>query len=177
MGYLPCPLATRGLNDEQERAVRESLLPGLYWEGAARRGRSGEERQRLQQLAAQLRKAAWQVGGALAALPEARQQAVQRVAQECAGLFSRSSSRVEGRNGRLSLHHHGQGRLSAARLKALTVIHNDGVKRADGTTAAERFFGVKHRDLFSWLLERLPDLPRPAAKRSEKAAQPGGKAG
>jgi Family of unknown function (DUF6399) len=160
------------LSEEQERAVYESLLPGLYWERAAGRARTGEERQRLQQLAAQLRKAAWQAGGALAGLPEAQQRAVQRVAQECAGLFSRSSSCVEGRNGRLSLHHHGQGRLSARKLKALTVIHNYGVKRADGTTAAERFFGVKHRDLFSWLLERLPDLPRPAAKRSEKASQP-----
>jgi hypothetical protein len=160
------------LSVEQEGAVKESLLPGLYWERAARRARNGEERQRLQQLAAQLQKAAWQAGGELSTLPEARQQAVQRVAQECAGLFSRSSSCVEGRNGRLSLHHHGQGRLSARRLKALTVIHNYGVKRADGTTAAERFFGVKHGDLFSWLLERMPDLPRPAAKRLAKASQP-----
>jgi hypothetical protein len=160
------------LSEEQEHAVYESLLPGLYWEGAARRARRGEDRQRLQQLAAQLQKVAWQVGGALASLPEARQRQVQQVAQECAGLFSRSSSCVEGRNGRLSLHHHGQGRLSARKLKGLTVIHNYGVKRADGTTAAERFFGVKHQDLFSWLLKRMPDLPRPAAKRSKKAAQP-----
>jgi hypothetical protein len=159
------------LSDEQEQAFQESLLPGLYWERAAARARTAEERQRLQQLAARLQKAAWQAGGALASLPEAEQRAVQRVAQECAGLFSRSSSCVEGRNGRLSLHHHGQGRLSARKLKALTVIHNYGVKRADGTTAAERFFGVKHRELFSWLLERMPDLPRPAAKRPQKVAE------
>jgi hypothetical protein len=37
-------------------------------------------------------------------------------------------------------------------LKALTVIHNYMVKRADGTTAAERFFGQKHRDVFTWLV-------------------------
>jgi hypothetical protein len=160
------------LSQEQEQAFKESLLPGLYWAGAAGRARTAEERQRLQQLAAQLQKAAWQAGGALALLPEAEQRTVQRVAQECAGLFSRSSSCVEGRNGRLSLHHHGQGRLSARKLKALTVIHNYGVKRADGTTAAERFFGVKHRNLFSWLLEHMPELPRPAAKRSKKTAQP-----
>ena len=158
------------LSEEQERAVYESLLPGLYWERVAGRARAGEERKRLQKLAAELQKAAWQAGGALASLPEEEQREVQRVAQECAGLFSRSSSCVEGRNGRLSLHHHGQGRLSARKLKALTVVHNYGVKRADGTTAAERFFGVKHRDLFSWLLERMPDLPRPAEKRSKKAA-------
>jgi len=159
------------LNDEQERTVYASLLPGLYWEQAAARARTREERQRLRQLATQLQKAAWQQGSVLASLPEAQQRAVQRVAQECAGLFSRSSSCVEGRNGRLSLHHHGQGRLSARKLKALTVIHNYGVKRRDGTTAAERFFGVKHQDLFSWLLERMPDLPRPAAKRSQKVAE------
>jgi Family of unknown function (DUF6399) len=159
------------LSDEQERTVYESLLPGLYWEQAAARARTGEERERLRQLATHLRKAAWQEGSVLASLPEPQQRAVQRVAQECAGLFSRSSSCVEGRNGRLSLHHHGQGRLSARKLKALTVIHNYGVKRRDGTTAAERFFGVKHQELFSWLLERLPDLPRPAAKRSQKAAE------
>jgi hypothetical protein len=165
------------LSQEQERAVYESLLPGLYWERAAGRARDGEERKRLQKLAEELQKAAWQAGGALASLPEEEQREVQRVAQECAGLFSRSSSCVEGRNGRLSLHHHGQGRLSARKLKALTVVHNYGVKRADGTTAAERFFGVKHRDLFSWLLERMPDLPRPAEKRSKKAAQPSFQAG
>jgi hypothetical protein len=159
------------LSDEQERTVYENLLPGLYWEQAAARARTGEERQRLRQLATQLQKAAWQEGSVLASLSEAQQRAVRRVAQECAGLFSRSSSCVEGRNGRLSLHHHGQGRLSARKLKALTVIHNYGVKRRDGTTAAERFFGVKHQDLFSWLLERMPDLPRPAAKRSQKAAE------
>jgi Family of unknown function (DUF6399) len=159
------------LNDEQERTVYASLLPGLYWEQAAARARTGKERERLRQLATQLQKAAWQESSALASLSAAQQRQVQRVAQECAGLFSRSSSCVEGRNGRLSLHHHGQGRLSARKLKALTVIHNYGVKRRDGTTAAERFFGVKHQDLFSWLLKRMPDLPRPAAKRSKNAAE------
>ena len=165
------------LSEEQEHAVYESLLPGLYWEGVAPRARDGEERLRLQELAEELQKQAWQEGGALACLSEEEKRQVQRVTQECAGLFSRSSSCVEGRNGRLSLHHHGQGRLSARKLKALTVVHNYAVKRPDGTTAAERFFGGKHRDLFSWLLERMPDLPRPAEKRPKKAAQPSLQAG
>jgi hypothetical protein len=165
------------LSDEQEHAVYESLLPGLYWEGVAHRARDGEERVRLRELAEELQKQAWQEGGALASLSEEEKRQVQRVTRECAGLFSRSSSCVEGRNGKLSLHHHGQGRLSARKLKALTVVHNYAVKRPDGTTAAERFFGGKHRDLFSWLLERMPDLPRPAEKRPKKAAQPSLQAG
>jgi Family of unknown function (DUF6399) len=158
------------LSEEQEAVVYESLLAGHYWEMASSRVRQPEERQRLKEMAEGLQKEAWQLAGALASLPDEQKKEVQRVARQCAGLFSRSSSCVEGRNGRLSLHHHGQGRLSEAKLKALTVVHNYVVRRADGTTAAERFFGVQHRDAFAWLLHRLPDLPRPAAKRPQKPA-------
>lgn len=96
---------------------------------------------------------------------------MQRAAQEVVGLFARSSSCVEGRNGRLSLLRHAHTRLSEGQLKALTVVHNYVVRRADGSTAAERFFGVKQRDAFAWLLERLPELPRPAAKRTKQPSQ------
>jgi hypothetical protein len=156
------------LSEEQECAVYEGLLAGHYWEMAASRARQGEEGKRLKELAEGLQKEAWRAGGALASLAEEQKQQVERVARQCAGLFSRSSSCVEGRNGRLSLHHHGQGRLSEAKLKALSAVHNYVVKRSDGTTAAERFFGVQHSDAVDWLLQRLPDLPRPAAKRPRK---------
>ena len=61
--------------------------------------------------------------------------------------------------------------MSEPRLQALTAVHNYVVRREDGTTAAERFFGAKQRDAFAWLLQRLPDLPRPAAKRPKRASQ------
>ena len=102
-------------------------------------------------------------------MPEEKTRAVQEAAVEIAGLFQRSSSCVEGRNGRLSLQQHGHSRVSERRLKALTVIHNYMVKRADGTTAAQRFFGQGHKDVFSWLLDRMPDLPRPAQQRRKTA--------
>ena len=159
------------LSEEQERVVYEKLLAGHYWEMAAGRARTTEERKRLKEMAAELKKEAWQQGGALSSLSEEEKQHVQEVAQQSAGLFQRSSSCVEGRNGRLSLQHHGHSRVRERRLKALTVIHNYLVKRADGTTAAQRFFGQKHKDVFSWLLERMPDLPRPAQKRPKPAAQ------
>jgi hypothetical protein len=165
------------LPEAAEQQVYEKLLPGLYWQQAARRGRTAEQRQQKKDLAERLLREAWLPGGELSRLAAAEQEEVKRVAKEVVGLFARSSSCVEGRNGRLSLFHHGQTRLSAARLKALTVIHNYQSTRADGTTAAERFFGKKPRDLFGWLLARLPDLPRPAAKRPNKttpAATAGG---
>src|SRR5947209_2331628 len=158
-----------GLSEEQERVVYEKLLPGHYWGVAAGRARTAEERKRLKGMAEELKEEAWQEGGALSSLAEEERKEVEEVARQTAGLFQRSSSCVEGRNGRLSLQHHGQSRVSERRLKALTVIHNYLVQRADGTTAAERFFGEKHQDVFSWLLERLPDLPRPAEKRRKTA--------
>jgi Family of unknown function (DUF6399) len=153
------------LSEEQERIVKEKLLAAEYWATAAERARTAEERKRLKKLAAELTKEAWRKGGALSSLSEEARKAVSKVSRETAGMFQRSSSCVEGRNGRLSLQHHGHSRVSERRLKALTVIHNYVVKRPDGTTAAERFFGQKHKDVFSWLLERMPDLPRPARKR------------
>jgi len=107
----------------------------------------------------------------LAALPQEQRHEVTRQARQLVSLFARSSSCVEGRNGRLSLQHHGHGPLSAARLQAQTVIHNYFSERSDGTTAAQRSFGQKPRELFSWLLERLPDLPRPAARRPRQDLQ------
>jgi uncharacterized protein DUF6399 len=159
------------LSEEQERMVREELLAGHYWAMAAGRARTAEERQRLKEMAEGLKKQAWREGGPLSVLSEEARKEVEEVARETAGLFQRSSSCVEGRNGRLSLQHHGHSRVSEQRLKALTVIHNYMVKRPDGTTAAERFFGQKHKDVFSCLLERMPDLPRPAPKRPKPAAQ------
>jgi hypothetical protein len=154
-----------------EQVVYGKLLPGLYWEAAAQRGRNAEERQRLRQLAQRLLRRVWWDRGALQKLTAEEQAKLKKVVQEAAVLFVRSSSCVEGRNGRLALYHHGQGALTVERLQALTVWHNYGSERADETTAAERFFGSKPRPLFEWLLERMPDLPRPAAKRKKALQQ------
>jgi len=170
-GLAQARLEELELSQEQEQLVRQKLLPGHYWEAAAGRARTSEERERLTEMASKLKEQAWSGGGALSELSEEERGRVQRVARETAGLFSRSSSCVEGRNGRLSLQHHGHSRVSQRRLVALTVIHNYLVERSDGTTAALRFFNQKPPELFGWLLDRLPDLPRPAKKRRETAAQ------
>ena len=103
----------------------------------------------------------------LSKLPAEERAKVERVAEASADLFQRSSSCVEGRNGQLALRHHSLHRLSNGKLVALTVIHNYYLKRSDGTTAAERFFGAKPRDLFGWLIDRIDVPARPAAKRSK----------
>jgi hypothetical protein len=94
-----------------------------------------------------------------------RRREIEIVAAECADLFQRSSSCVEGRNGQLALHHHGKHRLSNRKLAVLTAVHNYFIRRPDGTTAAERFFGQAPAPMFAHLLTALDPPPRPARKR------------
>lgn len=159
------------LPEEAEQAFYGELLPGLYWQQQTRRGRDAEQKRKRQELSEKLLKEAWREGGPLSRLEEEERKEVQRQAEQMPGLFVRSSSCVEGRNGRLSLLQHTHVRMSSSGLKAQTVIHNYLGRREDGTTAAERFFGREQRDLFGSLLQRLPDLPRPAAKRPKQDAK------
>lgn len=75
--------------------------------------------------------------------------------------FQRSSSAVEGRNGVLSRMNHTQRSIPLRRLNVLTVVHNFGIHREDGTTAAQRLFGEEFPDLFDWIVEHIGDLPLP----------------
>ena len=158
------------LAESAEQVVRERLLGSYYWERASQRESDAQQRDRLARLAERAAAQAWGAGGELSQLPADKREQVERVCREAVGLFCRSSSCVEGRNGRLALFQHGQTRLTQRRLEALTAVHNYVAERADGTTAAERFFGQKPIDPFAWLLERMPDLPGPAAKRPRKTA-------
>ncbi|MFM7573452.1 MAG: DUF6399 domain-containing protein [Snowella sp.] len=55
--------------------------------------------------------------------------------------FQRISSAVEGHNGYLSGLHHAGREFTQQTLRVLTIIHNFGIRRDDGTTAAQRLFG------------------------------------
>jgi len=43
----------------------------------------------------------------------------------------------------------------------LTLIHNFDIRRADGTTPAQRIFGHSFPNLFEWVVEHMGELPRP----------------
>jgi Family of unknown function (DUF6399) len=111
-------------SQEAQRVIQECLIAGCYWEMASLKEKDPEKRKRLARLARQLKEKAWAKGSVLAGWSQAEKEDIEQVARQCAELFQRSSSCVEGRNGRLSLFHHGQTRLSKKRLEALTAIHN-----------------------------------------------------
>jgi hypothetical protein len=148
---LPPPLET---------AVLEPLVPALYLERAAARSANTETRHRGRAMSTRLLDPLRQPAHPLQTLEPGLLAQVEPVAGTCADLFQRSSSCVEGRNGQLSLHHHGRHRLSDRKLAALTAVHNFHLRRTDGTTAAERFFGHAPELLFEQAIQRVPLPPR-----------------
>lgn len=159
-------VAALTLRVELERVVVDLLVPGLYLQRVAARAPTAERRAKVKAISDGLLAQARAPDSALATLAPEERERVEQVAAECADLFQRSSSCVEGRNGQLALRHHSLHRLSTKKLKALTVVHNFFIKRADGTTAAERFFGARPVDLFEWILDNIAVPVRPAKSRS-----------
>jgi hypothetical protein len=155
-----------------EQAMRNDLIPALYLERVAKRSTHAEQRHRLKRLSAQ-RLAPLQVPShPIQSLDPDTRRDLEQVAGECADLFQRSSSCVEGRNGFLALYQHGHHRLSPRKQQVLTAMHNFAIRRPDGTTAAERFFARPHPSLFEQVLERMPWPARPARRRPRPAKQP-----
>lgn len=157
-----------GLPPDMEQALLTQLIPALYLQRVAARSTQAETRHRLAALSAQLLEPLRQPTHPLQGLQLATRQDVEAVANGCADLFQRSTSCVEGRNGQLSLYHHGCHRLSERKLAALTAIHNYHIRHPDGTTAAERFFGRAHPPLFELVLAHVSRLP-PARRRRPRA--------
>jgi hypothetical protein len=157
------------LSPEVEWVVVNELIPALYLQRATKKLPTAEQRAKVEAVYAPILTRAREPASVLGKLPAEERAKIERVAQQAADLFQRSSSCVEGRNGQLALRHHSLHRLTNGKLAALTVVHNYYVTRSDGTTAAERFFGSKPADLFVWLVDHLEVPARPAAKRSKVA--------
>jgi hypothetical protein len=154
------------LSAEIEQVVLKELIPALYLQRSAKKLPTTEERAKIVAVYQPMLERIRGPGAALGQLAAEDRAKIERVAEQAADLFQRSSSCVEGRNGQLALRHHSLHRLSNGKLVSLTVVHNYYLTRSDRTTAAERFFGAKPRDLFMWLVDHLDVPARPAAKRS-----------
>ena len=156
------------LDEDEKKLVRERLIPGQYLLLAAGKEKDREKKAQIVEKAQQLLDIANNREGSVSYTQERISQ-LNKAANECAQIFQRSSSCVEGRNAQLSLRHHGMHRLSDRQLGALTVIHNFWIKRSDGTTPARRLFNARHKNLFTHLLETM-DYPARPRKPLSKAA-------
>jgi hypothetical protein len=150
-------------------ALHAHLIPSFYLERVAQT-RTVSAGESLRERAERLRSPLFESGGAFAELSAAEQSQLNQQAKELTEVFQRSSSNVEGRNGYLSLRNHQFRGLNRPRKReCLTAIHNFFLTRADGTTAAERFFGQKPRSLFAAILASvdLPPAPLSPPRRAE----------
>lgn len=161
-GMIDLYMDNMGLSKQEKRLIHHYLIPGFYLCQVAQRERDVDRKAIISEKSQELLSIVNNRNGPFADYCETDIARLKKAAKECAQIFQRSSSCVEGRNAQLSLRHHGIHRLSDRHLKAQTVVHNYYVKRPDGTTPAERFFESKHEDLFEWLLERMdyPSTPR-----------------
>ncbi len=152
---------------EQKKFFEEVIFPLSYlnmiWKRLPKK-----EKARLGQLLAKLQEELKN-----SSLTEEFKEALMKIGKETAETFQRSSSNVEGRNGVLSLLMHRFHYLSEKTLRVLSVVHNFGVKRkGEATTAAERFFGGKHDELFGYLVAnvRIPRKPQVQIRKKSRWA-------
>lgn len=96
-----------------------------------------------------------------------RQEALLLMAHRLAISFQRASSQTEGRNGYLAFINHAHRGIPKERLKALTVIHNYDIRRADNTTPAQRLFGREFPDLFEFLCQNVTGFREPKRRKSK----------
>lgn len=163
--YVLLNLISQGMRSKELREwAMFSLLPTVYWHTQMEKTKNPALRKKYIK-ARDCALEALHAHSFTKTLSKDDFQFWQQWSVEMVGNFHRASSAVEGRNGFLSQIHHNCRGLSPKRLKALTVLHNFFITRADGSTAAERLFGTKPPDLFEWLLHRMGELPLPRAPR------------
>ena len=158
-----------GLSPEMESLMCDILISGYYLQMASKKAKTAEDKRRILKTSTDLL-ARLDMLDNWCTLAQSTREQMKVVAMNYAQLFQRSSSCVEGRNGYLSLRHHSLHKLSTRKLTVLTVLHNYYIQRSDKTTAAERFFEQKPKDLFGYLLGHIPYPARPAMRRIKLAA-------
>ena len=164
-------LTAESLDTETQYWLVARVLPAYYWQQQVAKTKTPVLKAAYQQALDQASEALAQhpLSTTLAADVRERWHVW---AGEWAGKFQRASSAVEGRNGYLSQLNHCARGTSAKRLSVMTVIHNFDLKRADGTTAAERLFGTAPPDLFDWVVARMGPLPLPRKARPRAKPKP-----
>lgn len=97
------------------------LIPGHYLKLAASKERDIDRKADILQKAQKLLSIVDSLNVPGGACSDCKIEQLEKAARDCAQLFQRSSSCVEGRNAQLALRHQGIHRLSDRQLKAATV--------------------------------------------------------
>ena len=164
-------LAPLAVDDPTQRWLQQQLLPVVYWQTQVEKTKTPALKTAYQQAFRQAQAALCQPPLTTTVTPSAF-ATYSAWASDLTGQVQRAAAAVEGRNGYLSQLHHCARGTPTRRLKVMTGIHNFELKRADGTTAAERLFRTSFPDLFDWMVERMAPLPVPRKPRTPAKFNP-----
>jgi hypothetical protein len=152
-------------------AFHAKLIPAQYLERLSARAKA-DERARMSETAVGLAAPLFEPGGVFAGHDAEGRERLSSEADRLARIFQRSSSCVEGRNGVLAFRHQELRGIKPRKLECLGALHNFFIKRRDDTTAAERFYEAKPRDLFRSVLDGI-DVPRPQSPARKEIQKEG----
>jgi hypothetical protein len=126
------------LSEEVKRTLHQQLIPAFYLQGAATKAPRAEQRKAIEAVATRLLEPLRSADSPLRSLDAETFENVGRVARECANIFQRSSSCVEGRNGQLALHHHSLHKIrrNYQRIPPVWRRLTHGLKGTSGQTDA-----------------------------------------
>ena len=163
-------VATLAVPANVQTFVLEHLIPLAYLLVCHARSESSEERAKLRSIVSTTL-ARWRSQGTVwSTLSRPVRAQLLEFSMRIASTFVRSSSGIEGHNGRSSLWWHQRSRMDPLELEARQILHNFVPRDRDGTTRAQRLFRQPHRSLLSWLCDnvRSPDPPRRGAPSSRR---------
>ena len=158
-----------------QEMVLTLLVPFAFLLLVHQRSERKDVRETVHKTLIELQEKLLQEGGEWRKLKPSIRRQLWNFARKQAGLFVRSSSAIEGRNGADALRHHQLHRIPKALRTALRVVHNFTKAGADGRTPAHRLFGQKPRDPFLFLLKHVqlpaaPRKPHASSRRFDPAA-------
>ena len=162
---------TKQVISEQEKEwLVQYALPYQYWQlQLSRTGRKLRTKELRTYYKERVSKAEvrCQTGTLTKEIPLNRQEELLLLAHRLAISFQRASSQTEGRNGYLSFVNHAHKGFPNGRLPVLTVIHNYDIKRADGSTPAQRLFNKDFPDLFEFLCQHVTGFKEPRSRKAK----------
>ena len=150
------------LPENKRELMHNRLIPGFYLQKIAQKEKDPEQKEKIRQRSQELLSVLKERNGPLSESDDCKIDRMVRTAKECAGLFQRSSSCVEGRNAQLSLHHHGMHRLSDRKMKGLTLYITSSLEVLPMQTPDAFFYFILDSSVICYKLIFKRMAPEPA---------------
>jgi hypothetical protein len=169
-GWVDNSLNSTLLSEEVKNAVKNYLLPAIYFEIQSKKSKSKKTLREMYKKASQ---DAYKKLMSHPLVKELTDSSLLRWARQMCHKYQRTTSPIEGRNGLLSGFNLNARGVTEEQLESQTIIHNYWNKREDGTIAVERCFDFKPAlDPFEFIVKSMKDFlfPVPRCRWKKKVS-------